>query len=1627
MTSSIDALLDSYRAAAATEREKGTYYERLCAAFLTYDPVQAEQYEQVWTWADWAAANGWVGKDVGIDLVAKLRGHAGYAAIQCKFYAAKHKIAKADIDSFISASGKAPFARRVIMDSTEGEWSENAVAMLIGQTIPVLRIGLADMRASPIEWAVFAAKQEVVLAAKKELRPHQIDALNAVRKGLAEHDRGRIIMACGTGKTFTALKIAEDLVGPEGRVLFLIPSLALMAQTVREWTNDTATPLRSFAVCSDSQVGRRRVAKDDVAEITTLDLAFPATTDPAALAAGVADPAPGKMTVVFATYQSIQTVSDAQLKHGMGRFDLIICDEAHRTTGAIVDGQEESNFVKVHSDAVVGGDKRLYMTATPRIYGDAAKSKANDLGVTLATMDNEELFGPTLFYRGFGWAVQEGLLTDYKVVVLTMDEGRVARSVQQRIEDPTSGLILDDATRILGCYKALTKMDIQADLGADTQPMRRALAFCRDIKSSKLVQDEFADVVAEYLASDEVKEHEADLARHQLSCEIQHVDGTFNAKTRGELLDWLKAETADQICRILTNARCLSEGVDVPALDAIMFLHPRKSQIDVVQSVGRVMRRAPGKRMGYVILPVGIPAGKSAEEALNDNEKYRVVWQILNALRAHDERLDATINQMALGQDVSDKVEIIPLDSTELQSVTATVENLPSRPATKKANVGGNSYDKRDDDFVIVDGSEPEQGTLVLDDFSRAIKAKIVKKCGDREYWDRWAASLRDIALAHITRLEAILLVRDSPARDAFDAFLAEIRDDLNSGITEAEAIEMLAQHIITRPVFDALFEGHAFTEENPVSRAIQGVLETLESAHLEKESRDLDEFYQSVRNKAQGITDPAAKQELVRQLYENFFGVAFKGVRDRLGIVYTPIEIVDFIIRSVNDVLEDEFGHTLGSKGVHIIDPFTGTGTFITRLLQSGLIAPDELEHKFRYELHANEIVLLAYYIAAINIESVYHGLNGGDYTPFSGILLTDTFAMGEGHDELALVMPDNSERRRRQQELDIRIIMGNPPYEAEQHIDYPHLDKRIADTYAARSSGTNKNSLYNSYIRAIRWGSDRIGSSGVLAYVVAGGWIDSNTADGIRKSMVDEFSSIYVFHLRGNQRTSGETSKREGGKIFGSGSRSPIMIALFVKNPQAEKQGQIFFHDIGDYLSREDKLTIVKNFRSIRGITDEKGWKTIVPDDHGDWLKQRDDSVSGYISMGGKKDKTGTFIFDTFARGLETARDAWCYNSSGRRLERQVRASITHFNQKLAQYRAELERDPSLSPDTYTADAPREISWSRSLRNDFARQREIHFSEGQIVHSTYRPFYRQWLYFGRRMNNVIGQIPLLFPDQKKNRVICVPGRGGDKGFSAFLVDSIPDLNLAPAMGGYQCFPLTLYEEDTVGNDDLFSVNGDEESSYRARHGITDAGLAHFQKAYPDQTITKDDIFYYTYGLLHSEDYRRRFADNLTKELPRIPCVKKATDFWAFVEAGRRLGDLHINYESVEPYPVTLKQGDLSLATIDDPVKFFRVEKMAFGKGKDRSTISYNSNITLIDVPLEAYDYIVNGKPAIDWVMERQAVKVDKDSGIVNDANDYANETVGDPRYPYDLLRRVITVSIETMKIVRALPPLEI
>lgn len=1219
--SPLTAILDAYRDVSVTEREKGTYFEELIVCYLRNEATYKDLYSDVWTYSQWAELQGLPKNDAGIDLVAKTADTGEFHAIQCKLYAPTYRLQKSDIDSFFTASGKKAFSRRIIV-STTNNWSDNAENALIDQQPPVNKIDLHDLENSQIDWAKYQPNQAPVLKPKKSLRQHQQTALDMTLKGFECESRGKLIMACGTGKTFTSLKIAEAYAGAGKRVLFLVPSLSLLSQTLTEWTQESTTPLHSFAVCSDSDVGKHRKKDDDVVQTFKHELRYPATTDPARLAKEMkARQSDTHMGVVFSTYHSIDTISKAQKEHGLPAFDLIICDEAHRTTGATF-GDDESNFVKVHDASFIQADKRLYMTATPRIYGTNAKVKAETDDVVLCSMDDESLYGPELFVITFSEAVRLGLLCDYKVIVLSVEESHVNRRIQDLLRSEDNDLRVDDAGKIIGCWKALAKQELTPDLVGDADPMKRAVAFCQVIEtnkgakvhkvSSKNIANMFQAVVQAYQDSEDLDDDELQASpAYTLQCEAEHVDGGMNASAKEGKLSWLKDEPPENTCRILSNVRCLSEGVDVPALDAVLFLTPRNSQVDVVQSVGRVMRNAPGKKRGYVVLPVVIPAGVEPHDALNDNKTYKVVWEVLQALRSHDDKFDAMVNKLELVGNDRSKIEIIAV-SDNIQKKTKRKKD-ENGLKNKTAGRGGSTIGRKESGGP---SQEQVQGDLQFEvgEIEKAIYAKLVQKVGNRHHWEDWANDIAKIARTHIDNIQAIL---DNPGnteeRNAFDAFANELRDDLNGSISDGEIVEMLAQHMITKPVFDALFSDYSFAQHNPMSKAMQGVLDALHQHHLDKEASTLQKFYDSVKMRAEGIDSAAGKQKIVVELYDKFFRNAFPKMTERLGIVYTPVEVVDFILHSVNDLLKKEFNQTLGSKGVHIIDPFTGTGTFITRLLQSGLISQDELPHKYKQELHANEIVLLAYYIAAINIEATYHSLIGGKYVPFEGICLTDTFQMYEKEDLVDSLMVDNSARRKRQKKLDIRVIVGNPPYSVGQgdanannaNVAYPHLDARIRDTYAARTDATNKISLYDSYIRSIRWASDRIGNAGIIGFVTNAGFVESNTSDGLRKCLVDEFSSLYVFHLRGNQRTSGETSRREGGKIFGSGSRAPIAISLMVKNPNATEHGRVFFHDIGDYLTREEKLEKITAFESVSGVSD---WQAITPDEHGDWLKKRD-----------------------------------------------------------------------------------------------------------------------------------------------------------------------------------------------------------------------------------------------------------------------------------------------------------------------------------------------------------------------------------------------------------------------------------
>ena len=1781
--SALSRLLNQFQEFSQTQRDKGTSFENLIVKYFQTEPCYQSRYVKVQTYCDWAAENikdlGFEYKnDTGIDLVlTDIDG--SFHAVQCKNYLSDRTIQKSDIDSFFTASGKTWFTHRYIVATTD-KWSNNARESLNHQIIPVSVINLADLENSSIDWEQFNfSARQPALKSKKGLRPHQQSALKSVETRFnGGETRGKLIMACGTGKTFTALKIAEKMAGKGKRVLFLVPSLSLLSQTLREWNQDTETPLINFAVCSDSDVGKKHNEDSVLANLS--DLQFPATTNAKSLANAVhvveQKNKQQTMTVVYSTYHSIDVIHQAQSQHNLPEFDLIICDEAHRTTGATFDGEDESAFVRIHDADYIKGAKRLYMTATPRIYGETAK---NTDGVVLYSMDDETHYGKDFFVLTFSQAVSDGLLVDYKVIVLAIEESHIQRRIQNLLTDGNNELKVDDAAKIVGCWKALSKYGLTSEEGALYNPMRRAVAFCQVIEkeykgskhkvSSKLIAEMFQAVIEEYQQAEctALLKQNPDLKlppQLTMTCQAEHVDGGMNAGEKESRLQWLKAPEGlpENTCRILSNVRCLSEGVDVPALDAVLFLTPRNSQVDVVQSVGRVMRRAEGKQQGYVILPVVIPAGVEAEDALDKNENYKVVWQVLNALRAHDDRFDAMINKLEFNGKDTQKMEVIAI----ADKIAPKINRSSKKDQTlHEAKVG----------YGIGSPAAPTpiQETLQFEigEIERALYAKIVKKCGNRHHWEDWAGDIAKIARTHIDSINAIL---ENPAneaeRTAFEAFAAELRDDLNNAVSDEEIVEMLAQHMITKPVFDALFSDYSFAEHNPMSRAMQKVLDLLQQKNLHKERNTLQSFYDSVHLRASGIETAEGKQKIVVELYDKFFRNAFPRMTERLGIVYTPVEVVDFIIKSVEDVLQHEFKSSLQDKGVHILDPFTGTGTFITRLLQSGIIPHDRLPEKYKSEIHANEIVLLAYYIAAINIESAYHGILAGNidgnvsddvpYVPFEGICLTDTFQMYEKGDMLDEMLVDNSARRKRQKALDIRVIIGNPPYSAGQesandnnaNIEYPHLDARIRQTYAEHSAATNKNALYDSYIRAIRWASDRIGQQGVIGFVTNAGWVEANTADGLRKCLAEEFSSLYIFHLRGNARTSGERRRKEKDNVFGQGTRTPIAVSILVKNPQSEKRGRIYFHDIGDYLTREQKLETIAELGSINGITERRGWQEIVPDEFNDWLNQRDPNFDNYISLGDKKDKNAITVFENYSAGLQTNRDAWVYNYSECRLKDNMGNMINFYNDEVARFQSvckELSANQKMEIKDFVSNDDTKISWSSSLLPKAAKGVFAEMQDKNIRIGLYRPFTKQHVYFDSMFNHRPYQLPKIYPNlQADNQVISVTGRGSTKEFSALISSEIPDLEM---ISKGQCFPLNVYEfSDGVEtaertnertklyttkyrpispsasprpaaraslclsptkspiytlsathsasrcsstrrsnqHDDLYYRLGHDQRLFRTddqcdprcpvaderamlphvplrnggsvmenqdlftaeipsekqpaekklvlRSAITDDALAHFREPYSAADaarIGKEDIFYYIYGLLHSEEYRERYADNLSKQLPRIPRMKTYADFAAFSKAGRDLAALHLNYETVPMYQDIKFSGSLQglkLAPqqiIGGADEDFRVVKMKFAKKDDKTKIVYNGKITVENIPEAAYDYIVNGKSAVEWVMERQAVTTDKKSGITNDANDWAADTMHDPRYPLELLLRVVNVSIKTQEIVNNLPALDI
>ena len=841
----------------------------------------------------------------------------------------------------------------------------------------------------------------------------------------------------------------------------------------------------------------------------------------------------------------------------------------------------------------------------------------------------------------------------------------------------------------------------------------------------------------------------------------------------------------------------------------------------------------------------------------------------------------------------------------------------------------------------------------------------------------------------------------------AFEGFHAKCRQSINPNLSEAAVEEMLIQHLLTERIFRTVFSNPDFTDRNVIAREIETVIKALTEQAFSRDDflRSLDRFYLAIERAAATISDFSQKQGFLNTVYEQFFQGFSVRVADTHGVVYTPQPIVDFMVRSVDQILKTEFGNehgeraatraapTISDRNVHIIDPFVGTGNFIVRTMRE--IRPTALADKYTRELHCNEVMLLPYYIASMNIEHEFYETMGA-YRPFEGICLVDTFELAEDR-QLPLFALENTQRVESQKGTPMFVIIGNPPYNVGQvnendnnkNRKYPTMDARVAATYAKDSKATNKNKLSDPYVKAIRWASDRIGEEGVVAFVTNNGFLDGVAFDGMRKHLADDFDAIYILDLSGNVRKNPKLSGKTH-NVFGI--QVGVSINFFIKKgANANSQAEIFYARVDEFWRKEDKYRYLDSKEHYRNI----GWKPIIPDRRYTWLTEGlHPEFETFIPMGTKEAKAAKseavdVIFKTYSCGVGTNRDAWVYNFNRNGLMQNMRLTIDTYNVEVDRWKRRGDQAESL--DDFVLSDDKKIKWSSALKRTLKSGQIAEFADTKIRQSLYRPFTKSNLFFDRVMNHSVHIFPSIFPTpetEQENRVIWLKV-GQEWPMFALMTNKIPD---QLPQGGSQCFPFYTYDEDGTNR----------------RENITDWALAQFRAHYRDEAITKWDIFHYVYGLLHHPDYRERYQANLKRDLPRLPY---APAFWGFAKAGQRLGEIHIGYEDVDEHQLTF------IENREVPVNW-RVEKMKLSK--DKTQLVYNDFLTLDGIPPKAFDYRLGNRSALEWVINQYCVKTDKRSGIINDPN-----RVDAPQYIVKLIGKVIAVSLETVGIVGGLPDL--
>ncbi len=1510
-------------------RLKGSWFEKVSKRFLI-EHDSANEYESIDLWSDWGLNNN--ERDRGIDMVITTTSKE-YIAVQCKFY--QDSVSYNDLSSFFtklqSGVGEVGFKKGIIISTSN--LSSNALKEIEqirkSKGIDIVEISEEDFIYSQIDWEKFDPTQtqgELPLCDKKKPRPHQIEAIKATKEYFSnpKNTRGKLIMACGTGKTYTSLKIMESL-DPK-ITLFLAPSIALLSQTFREYAQEKSDPFYASIVCSDDKVGKGKKNKndDDTDDINFSELPLkPSTRLEDILSTHKKAQKENKRFIIFSTYQSALRIKEAQ-EVGLGEIDLVICDEAHRTVGAMYSSNERDDknaFTLCHSDENIKAKKRLYMTATPKVYSESSKAKAKESDNAIYSMDDEGIFGEEIYTLNFARAIALDLLTDYKVMILAVRKENlsgVTNSMNEKISRlEAKGTKLDKklidnefVCKIVGTHKGLAKKDLIAlddenkkdhnlQNKNDTTPSQRAISFCKSIKTSKNIKDSFETIMECY--NEELKKK----SFKNLTISIDHIDGTMNCKVRLEKLEELN-KFEPNTCKVLSNARCLSEGVDVPALDSIVFFDGKSAMVDIIQAMGRVMRKAKHKKRGYIILPIALEESEieNLDEAVN-NTNFKNIWKVIKALRSHDPSLvdEATFRE---------KIKVFGSNDTQ--------------------------QDPKQAQKTLFDA-------ILLQDLANAVYNVMPTKLGDRNYWENFTKKTGNIARTLNNRLKDIF----DKNPEFFHGFLDSLRGNIHQNIKEDEALDMITSHIITKPIFDAIFGDNI---KNPISKALDKMVEKLSTLGLQGETKDLKNLYESVKTEAMHAKSQKSQQELIKNLYNTFFKVAFKKQSEKLGIVYTPIEVVDFILRATNGILKKHFHTDFNDKNITIFDPFTGTGSFIARLLskENALISDEALKEKFLNHLFAFDIVLLAYYIALINITQAAQNRDSS-LKNFKNIALTDSLDFYEEKNNKGVFdffkdLEENKEIKDTLADQNIQVIIGNPPYSAgaknendnNQNLSHPKLEKRVYEKYGKNSTAKVGATTRDTLIQSIYMASELLKDKGVLGFVVNGSFIDSKSTDGFRKCVAKEFAHLYVLNLRGNARTSGDERKKEGDGIFDSGSRATIAIIFFVKDTSV-KNSTIHYHDIGDYLKREEKLHRLANFTDLDALP----FETIIPNNKGDWINQREDAFDKLIPLKRDKNLQNNSIFDLNSGGVMSGRD----------------------------------------PKEITTDKTK-IAWVQNLKNQLIKGKKLDdFSQEKISVSLYRPFNKQYFYYERELSWSFCLMKKIFPNKDAQNVVINTGVGNGKDFSALVSDAIPDTHF---IGDANAYPLYCY--DDLGN------------RYNAISGYA---LNLFRKHYKDNSIAEEEIFYYIYAILHHKGYLKKYKNSLAKEAPRIALSE---DFKELSILGKELAKLHLNYESGEMHTSVEYQTLMNAETEG----YYDVEKMK----RQGVRINYNNNIAITKIPDKAFDYVVNGKSAIDWVIERYQKTTDKDSLIENNPNDYAGG-----KYVFELLCRVIKLSEKSVDLI--------